>query len=75
MSSQISGWRSQQPGILKKTWIEPEFSILAFHLNNKSGTRGSLFNDQNGPNEPHGRNTSISEQAKKLAEGFGSFKL
>ena len=31
MSSQISGWRSPRPGILKKTWIDPELSILAFH--------------------------------------------
>ncbi|KAL8856366.1 MAG: hypothetical protein Q9178_007057 [Gyalolechia marmorata] len=30
MSSQISGWRSVRPGILKKDWIDPEFSILAF---------------------------------------------
>ncbi|KAL9609377.1 MAG: hypothetical protein Q9167_005846 [Letrouitia subvulpina] len=31
MSSQISGWKSLKPGILKKTWIDPELSILAFH--------------------------------------------
>ncbi|KAI4087061.1 MAG: hypothetical protein LQ344_007065 [Seirophora lacunosa] len=30
MSSQVSGWRSVRPGILKKDWIDPEFSILAF---------------------------------------------
>ncbi|KAL8940801.1 MAG: hypothetical protein Q9216_002627 [Gyalolechia sp. 2 TL-2023] len=30
MSSQISGWRKVRPGILKKDWIDPEFSILAF---------------------------------------------
>ncbi|MCJ1403744.1 hypothetical protein MMC11_006967 [Xylographa trunciseda] len=30
MSSQISGWKSMKPGILQKTWMEPEFSILAF---------------------------------------------
>ncbi|KAK3172661.1 hypothetical protein OEA41_005985 [Lepraria neglecta] len=30
MSSQISGWRSLHPGILKKTWIDPECSILEF---------------------------------------------
>ena len=30
MSSQISGWRRVRPGILKKDWIDPEFSILAF---------------------------------------------
>ncbi|KAL8690431.1 MAG: hypothetical protein Q9218_004120 [Villophora microphyllina] len=30
MSSQISGWRRARPGILKKDWIDPEFSILAF---------------------------------------------
>ncbi|KAL9131223.1 MAG: hypothetical protein Q9175_006823 [Cornicularia normoerica] len=29
MSSQISGWRKMKPGILKKDWIDPEFSILA----------------------------------------------
>ena len=29
MSSQISGWRRTRPGILKKDWIDPEFSILA----------------------------------------------
>lgn len=29
MSSQISGWRRMKPGILKKDWIDPEFSILA----------------------------------------------
>ena len=28
MSSQISGWRKTKPGILKKDWIDPEFSIL-----------------------------------------------
>ena len=28
MSSQISGWRKTRPGILKKDWIDPEFSIL-----------------------------------------------
>lgn len=31
MSSQISGWRKVRPGILKKDWIDPEFSILAFN--------------------------------------------
>ena len=31
MCSQISGWRSLHPGILKKTWIDPECSILAFN--------------------------------------------
>ncbi|KAL8816164.1 MAG: hypothetical protein Q9223_004782 [Gallowayella weberi] len=31
MSSQISGWRRARPGILKKDWIDPEFSILAFN--------------------------------------------
>ncbi|KAI4162934.1 MAG: hypothetical protein LQ342_003445 [Letrouitia transgressa] len=31
MSSQISGWKSLKPGMLKKTWIDPELSILAFH--------------------------------------------
>lgn len=30
MSSQISGWRRVRPGILKKDWIDPEFSVLAF---------------------------------------------
>ena len=30
MSSQISGWRSMKPGVLKKSWIDPELSILAF---------------------------------------------
>ncbi|KAL8948920.1 MAG: hypothetical protein Q9222_004924 [Ikaeria aurantiellina] len=30
MSSQISGWRRARPGILKKDWIDPELSILAF---------------------------------------------
>ncbi|KAL8829851.1 MAG: hypothetical protein Q9170_005992 [Blastenia crenularia] len=30
MSSQISGWKRVKPGILKKDWIDPEFSILAF---------------------------------------------
>ncbi|KAI4191170.1 MAG: hypothetical protein L6R41_000307 [Letrouitia leprolyta] len=30
MSSQISGWRRERPGILKKDWVDPEFSILAF---------------------------------------------
>ncbi|KAI4180474.1 MAG: hypothetical protein LQ346_006985 [Caloplaca aetnensis] len=30
MSSQISRWRRVRPGILKKDWIVPEFSILAF---------------------------------------------
>ncbi|KAL8843031.1 MAG: hypothetical protein Q9176_002334 [Flavoplaca citrina] len=30
MSSQISGWKRTRPGILKKDWIDPEFSILAF---------------------------------------------
>ncbi|KAL8846034.1 MAG: hypothetical protein Q9221_008847 [Calogaya cf. arnoldii] len=30
MSSQISGWKRTKPGILKKDWIDPEFSILAF---------------------------------------------
>ena len=29
MNSRISGWRSRKPGILIKTWNEPEFSILA----------------------------------------------
>ena len=29
MSSQISGWKSLKPGILKKDWIDPEFAILA----------------------------------------------
>ena len=29
MSSQISGWRRARPGMLKKDWIDPEFSILA----------------------------------------------
>lgn len=29
MSSQISGWKRMKPGILKKDWIDPEFSILA----------------------------------------------
>ncbi|KAL8801839.1 MAG: hypothetical protein Q9182_004189 [Xanthomendoza sp. 2 TL-2023] len=31
MSSQISGWRRARPGILKKDWIDPEISILAFN--------------------------------------------
>lgn len=30
MSSQISGWRRTRPGILKKDWIDPELSILAW---------------------------------------------
>ncbi|KAL8707388.1 MAG: hypothetical protein Q9220_007580 [cf. Caloplaca sp. 1 TL-2023] len=30
MCSQISGWRRIRPGILKKDWIDPEVSILAF---------------------------------------------
>ncbi|KAL9599873.1 MAG: hypothetical protein Q9219_003567 [cf. Caloplaca sp. 3 TL-2023] len=30
MSSQISGWRRARPGILKKDWIDPEFSVLAY---------------------------------------------
>ena len=30
MSSQISGWKRTRPGILKKDWIDPELSILAF---------------------------------------------
>ncbi|KAL8675470.1 MAG: hypothetical protein Q9168_000171 [Polycauliona sp. 1 TL-2023] len=30
MSSQISGWKRTRPGILKKDWIDPEFSVLAF---------------------------------------------
>ncbi|KAI4241836.1 MAG: hypothetical protein LQ352_007375 [Teloschistes flavicans] len=31
VSSQISGWRRVRPGILKKDWIDPEFSVLAFN--------------------------------------------
>ena len=31
MSSQISGWKRAKPGILKKDWVDPELSILAFH--------------------------------------------
>ncbi|KAL8727725.1 MAG: hypothetical protein Q9166_005838 [cf. Caloplaca sp. 2 TL-2023] len=30
MSSQISGWKRVRPGLLKKDWINPEFSILAY---------------------------------------------
>ncbi|KAL8679955.1 MAG: hypothetical protein Q9186_003820 [Xanthomendoza sp. 1 TL-2023] len=30
MSSQVSGWKRARPGILKKDWIDPELSILAF---------------------------------------------
>ncbi|CAF9910276.1 MAG: hypothetical protein GOMPHAMPRED_007029 [Gomphillus americanus] len=29
MDSRISGWKSRKPGILAKTWDQPEFSILA----------------------------------------------
>ena len=37
MSSQISGWKRMRPGILKKDWIDPELSILAFHHQASSG--------------------------------------
>jgi hypothetical protein len=30
MSSQVSGWRSSHAGILRRTWIDPELSALAF---------------------------------------------
>ena len=29
MSSQMSGWANPRPGILKKTWAQPEFSVMA----------------------------------------------
>ena len=36
MSSQVSGWKSARPGILKKTWIDPELSILAFRTSQRA---------------------------------------
>ncbi|KAL9012853.1 MAG: hypothetical protein Q9173_002404 [Seirophora scorigena] len=44
MSSQVSGWRSVRPGILKKDWIDPEFSILAFDppLSRRTQAKGAV---------------------------------
>lgn len=42
MSSQISGWKRTRLGILKKDWIDPELSILAFEppVSQKLESRG-----------------------------------
>ena len=43
MSSQISGWRKAKPGILKKDWIDPEFSILTLEPSNARAAELSIL--------------------------------
>ena len=41
MSSQMSGWANPRPGILKKTWLQPEFSVMALKTSHRSSTSHS----------------------------------
>lgn len=75
MSSQISGWRSQQPGILKKTWNQPELSILAFGSTDVSPTDDKTSNHHAKLIEPCSSNTPKPVPAENLAEVVGSFEL
>jgi hypothetical protein len=52
MSSQVSGWRSSHAGILRRTWMDPELSALAFftprtqgELNKATTERQSIVAD------------------------------
>ena len=75
MSSQISGWRSRQPGILKKTWNEPEFSMVAFYWTEELTTDDKSSDHHSGSREPCGRDNPKTVQAESATEVAGSFKL
>lgn len=75
MSSQVSGWKSQNPGILKKTWVKPEFSALAFELAIEPEVRNQLSADSIKPDQSLGETATPTEPAGDAAQVTGSFKF
>lgn len=75
MSSQVSGWKSQNPGILKKTWVKPEFSALAFELASEPEARNQLSADRIQPDRSLGETATPTEPAGDAAQVTGSFKF
>lgn len=75
MSSQVSGWKSQNPGILKKTWVKPEFSALVFELAIEPDVRNQLSADSIQPDQSLGETATPTEPAGDAAQVTGSFKF
>lgn len=75
MSSQVSGWKSQNPGILKKAWVKPEFSALAFELASEPEARNQLSADSIQPDRSLGETATPTEPAGDAAQVTGSFKF
>lgn len=75
MSSQVSGWKSQKPGILKKTWVKPELSALAFELTGEPEARNQLSADSMQPVQSLGETATPTESAGHAAQVMGSFKF
>ena len=75
MSSQVSGWKSQNPGILKKTWVKPIFSALAFESASEPEARNQLSADSIQPDRSLGETATPTEPAGDAAQVTGSFKF
>lgn len=75
MSSQVSGWKSQNPGILKKTWVKPEFSALAFELAGEPEARNQLSARSIQSAQSLGEIGIPTEPAGDAAHVTGSFKF
>lgn len=75
MSSQVSGWKSQNPGILKKTWVKAEFSALAFELTSEPEARNQLSADSTQFAQSLGKTATLTEPAGDAAHVTGSFKF
>lgn len=75
MSSQVSGWKSQNPGILKKTWVKPEFSALAFELASEPIARNQFSADNIQPVQFLGETAIRIDPAGDAVHVTGSFKF
>ena len=69
MSSQLSGWPNPRPGILKRTWLQPEFSIMALGDPDASSTTQmpSIQSNKTSPRNTEVRLEAVDEKpAAKL---------
>lgn len=75
MSSQVNSWKSQNPGILKKTWVKPEFYALAFELAGEPEVRNQLSADNIQSAQSLSASATPTEPAGNAAHITGSFKF